>query len=136
MRCYGADKNVALQIKIWVHLPMPIKRVLSHEKLKDNVGRTAIQRGPVVYCFEGIDNPDGVANLALPTEAELHTEYRPDLLGGIVLIKGQGKIQQPQAEGKTLVKNIEVVAIPYYAWAHRGKSQMAVWLPVSAEGGS
>jgi len=122
--------------RIDIHLPMPIQQVLSHEKVKDNVGHTAIQRGSVVYCFEGIDNPQGVANLVLPTEAELHTEYQQKLLGGIVLIKGQGKIQQPQVEGKTLVKNIEVVAIPYYAWAHRGKSEMAVWLPVSAEGGS
>ncbi|MFQ6036895.1 MAG: glycoside hydrolase family 127 protein, partial [Sedimentisphaerales bacterium] len=138
---------------IKIHLPMPIRRVLCHEKVRDNVGKTALQRGPIVYCFEAVDNPGGVANLVLPAEAELHAEYRPQLLGGIVQIYGQGKIQQ-QSEAATSVKDIdpvrnsssantqeigeisnglEVVAIPYYAWAHRGKSQMVVWLPTSAE---
>jgi len=108
-------------------LPMPIRRVVSHPNVKDNTGRTAIQRGPVVYCLEGVDNPQGVAKLVLPPEAQLHTEYRGDLLGGIVTLKGQGEIPQ---------KSVEVVAIPYYAWSHRGKSEMAVWLLRSAEGGN
>jgi len=120
---------------IELNLPMPIRRAVSHENVKDNAGRTAVQRGPVVYCFEGVDNPKGVAKLILPANAELKAEYYGDLLGGIVTIKGQGKIQQPQAEGQTRLESIEVVAIPYYAWAHRGKSEMAVWLPESAEGG-
>ncbi|MBA7678898.1 Non-reducing end beta-L-arabinofuranosidase [subsurface metagenome] len=108
-------------------LPMPIRRVVSHPNVKDNAGRTAIQRGPVVYCFEGVDNPQGVAKLVLPPDTKLYTEYRSDLLGGIVTLKGQGKMPQ---------KSIEVIAIPYYAWSHRGKSEMAVWLLESAEGGN
>ncbi|HUU16260.1 MAG TPA: beta-L-arabinofuranosidase domain-containing protein [Sedimentisphaerales bacterium] len=112
---------------IELNLPMPIRRVVSHPNVKDNAGRTAIQRGPVVYCFEGVDNPQGVSKLVLPPEAQLHTEYHGDLLGGIVKLNGQGKMPQ---------KSVEVVAIPYYAWAHRGKSEMAVWLPESAEGGN
>jgi len=122
--------------RIEIHFPTLIRRVQCHQNVKDNVGKTALERGPVVYCFEAVDNPQGVANLFLPPNAKLHTEYHADLLGGIIIITGQGKIQLPQAEGKTLVKDIEVVAIPYYTWAHRGKSQMAVWLPQSAEGES
>jgi DUF1680 family protein len=143
------DQSVALDIdkgfvrihRMWqegdmidLDLPMPVRRVLSHQNVKDNVGRTAVQRGPVVYCFEGADNPQGVAGLVLPSDAALHPEYRKDLLGGIVKITGQGKIQQPKEEGKTVLQDIEVVGIPYYAWAHRGKNEMAVWLPKSAEG--
>jgi DUF1680 family protein len=108
-------------------LPMPIRRVVSHPNVKDNAGRTAIQRGPVVYCLEGVDNPQGVSKLVLPPDAKLHTECHGDLLGGIVTLKGQGKMPQ---------KSVELIAIPYYAWAHRGKSEMAVWLPRSAEGGN
>lgn len=108
---------------IQLNLPMPIRRVVSHPNVKDNTGRTAIQRGPVVYCFEQVDNPQGVSKLVLPAEAKLQTQYHDDLLGGVVTIKGEGK-------------NIDVVAIPYYAWAHRGKGEMAVWLPKSAEGGN
>ena len=100
---------------------MPIRRVVSHSNVKDNTGRTAIQRGPVVYCFEQVDNPQGVSKLVLSAEAKLRTQYHDDLLGGVVTIKGEGK-------------SIDVVAVPYYAWAHRGKGEMAVWLLESDEG--
>jgi DUF1680 family protein len=119
---------------IELNLPMPIRRVVSHKNLKDNAGLTAVQRGPIVYCFEGVDNPKGLAKLILPANAKLKVEYDGDLLGGIVTIKGQGKIQQPQAAAQPTLESIEAVAIPYYAWAHRGKSEMAVWLPHSAGG--
>ena len=119
---------------IELNLPMPVRRVRSHRKVKANRGRIALQRGPVVYCFEGVDNPQGVGNLVLPPDATFQTEYRGDLLGGVVTITGQGKIRQPQENGKTELKDIEVTAIPYYAWAHRGKNEMAVWLPESADG--
>ncbi len=112
---------------IELNLPMPIRRVVSNENVRDNIGCTGVQRGPVVYCFEGVDNPLGVAKLILPAEVKLHTEYHGDLLGGIVTINGRGKIPPV---------SVEVVAIPYYAWAHRGKCEMAVWLPESAEGGN
>jgi DUF1680 family protein len=110
---------------IELNLPMPVRRVVAHPKVKDDIGRTAVERGPVVYCFEGADNPEGVANLILPTNAKLQSEYRGDLLGGIVTISGRGRIRQ---DGKK-VEDIDVVAIPYYAWAHRGKNEMAVWMP-------
>ena len=115
---------------IELNLPMLIRRVQAHQKVKDNRGRTAVERGPVVYCFEGADNPKGVANLILPPEAKLQSEYNGDLLGGIVTITGRGQIRQA---GKKSVEDIDVVAIPYYAWAHRGKNEMAVWMPKSAE---
>ncbi len=115
---------------IELNLPMPIRRVAAHQKVKDNRGRTAVERGPVVYCFEGADNPKGVTNLILPPEAKLQSEYHGDLLGGIVTITGRGQIRQA---GKKDVEDIDVVAIPYYAWAHRGKNEMAVWMPKSTE---
>jgi DUF1680 family protein len=117
---------------IELNLPMPIRRVAAYPKVKDNRGRTAVERGPVVYCFEGADNPRGVTNLILPVDTKLQTEYHGDLLGGIVTISGRGQIRRDG--NKT--KDIDVVAIPYYAWAHRGKNEMAVWIPKSAEVGN
>jgi DUF1680 family protein len=114
---------------IELNLPMPIRRVVANPKVNDDIGRTAIERGPVVYCFEGADNPKGVANLILPPDANLQSEFRGDLLGGIVTISGRGKIRQDDKK----VEDIDVVAIPYYAWAHRGKNEMAVWIPKSTE---
>jgi len=115
---------------IELNLPMPIRRVAANPKVKNNRGRTAIERGPVVYCFEGADNPKGVANLILPPDAKLQSKYHGDLLGGIVTITGRGQIRQAD---KNVIEEIDVVAVPYYAWAHRGKNEMAVWLPESAE---
>lgn len=120
---------------IELNLPMPVRRVRSHRKVKANAGRIALQRGPIVYCFEGVDNPQGVANFVLPPDTTFQTEYHDDLLGGVVTIKGQGKIRQPDVDGEMALKDIEVTAIPYYAWAHRSKNEMAVWLPESAEVG-
>jgi DUF1680 family protein len=118
---------------IELNLPMPIRRVTANPNVKDDLGRIAIERGPVVYCFEGADNPKGVANLILPPEAKLQSEYHGDLLGGIVTITGRGQILQTGQNGKQVVQDVDVVAIPYYAWAHRGKNEMAVWVPKSAE---
>jgi hypothetical protein len=118
---------------IELNLPMPIRRLGANPKVKDDLGRTAVERGPVVYCFEGADNPKGVANLILPPEAKLQSKYHGDLLGGIVTITGRGKIRQARQDGKKVIEDIDMVAIPYYAWAHRGKNEMAVWMPKSAE---
>jgi DUF1680 family protein len=120
---------------IELNFPMPVRRVRSHRNVRANRGRIALQRGPVVYCFEGVDNPRGVANLVLPRDATFRTEYRDDLLGGVVTITGQGKIRRSEKNGEEELENIEVIAIPYYAWAHRSKNEMAVWLPESSEVG-
>ena len=71
----------------------------------------ALERGPLVYCLEEIDNPKGVLNLKVPKDEDFEYVFDADLLGGI------GSI-----ESETLK------AIPYYAWAHREMGEMAVWL--------
>ncbi len=97
---------------IELRLPMPVRRVLANEQVKDDAGRVALERGPLVYCVEGIDNGGTVSKVALADTAALETEPRPDLLGGVTVVKGPG-----------------LVAIPYYAWSNRGEGDMQVWLP-------
>ncbi len=113
---------------IELKLPMPVRRVLSHQNVKDNAGRVAIQRGPVVYCFEGVDNPQGVENLVLPANNELQAEYHAELLGGVMVVKGKGQMRTSDGQ----LEDVNAVAIPYYGWAHRGQSPMAVWIAESA----
>ena len=94
---------------ITLTLPTPVRRVLAHDKLESDRGKVAVERGPLVYCAEGIDN--GGHTLALPGDADL-TPHRDDaLLGGVTLIRGSG-----------------LTLVPYYAWSHRGEGEMAVWL--------
>ncbi len=115
---------------IELNMPMPIRRVLAHEKVEDDRGKVALQRGPLVYCAEWPDNKDGhVLNLLLPDDASLLAEYREELLNGVVVIRGTAFGLKRADDGKPLVKTEQdFVAIPYYAWAHRGAGEMAVWL--------
>jgi DUF1680 family protein len=111
-------------------LPMPVRRVLTDESVVYNRGRVALSRGPLIYCAEWPDNAEGVHHLVLPDEAELGTESRPDLLGGITVIRGRifGTRFTDGGDAVSTDKDVAFTAIPYYAWAHRGPGQMIVWL--------
>lgn len=107
--------------RVEIDLPMPVRRVLAHKNVEENRGKVALMRGPVVYCLEGTDIKDiDLFTLSLPRAADLTSEHRPDLLEGVTVIRGQGF----DAERKP----IQLMAIPYHAWANRGKSPMTVWV--------
>jgi DUF1680 family protein/alpha-L-arabinofuranosidase/predicted GH43/DUF377 family glycosyl hydrolase len=117
-----------------LNLPMPIRRVITNETVEANVGRVAIERGPLVYCLEWPDNEGGVFNLVLNDDAPLMATYRDDLLGGVTVVRGKAKSLRYASDGQTLLRNErDIVAIPYYAWAHRGPGEMAVWLARTEE---
>jgi hypothetical protein len=99
---------------IHLTLPMPARRIVAHAGVKDDEGRMAIQRGPLVYAVEAIDNGGHALDLVLPRAAALRARFRPDLLNGVEVISGEGS--RP------------FVAIPYYAWNNRGQGEMAVWI--------
>lgn len=114
---------------IELNLPMPVRRVIANEKVEADLGRVAIQRGPIVYCAEWPDNDGHVFNLVLDDKTPLHIKHQPDLLGGITVVQGQATALRYAGDGKTLLRrDHELTAIPYYAWAHRGTGEMAVWL--------
>jgi DUF1680 family protein len=111
-------------------LPMPVRRVIAHEGIKDDVGKTALQRGPLVFCLEGPDNGGAVLNLALADDAALEAEFRPELLNGVVVIKGSFVTVKRDDAGNEVGRGTQDgIAIPYYAWANRGRSEMTVWIP-------
>ena len=116
-------------------LPMEIKRVLCDERVADNIGKAAIQCGPLVYCIEGLDvENSNVINMMLPKDARLTKEWKPDLLGGINIIKGTAvelHAQKDSDQYKHISRKFQ--AIPYYARSHRGKTPMTVWVPYSEE---
>jgi len=114
---------------IELNLPMPIRRVLAHPNVKADRGKMALQCGPIVFCLEWPDNDGKVLNLVIPDGAELKTEYRPDLLNGVVVITGKAQVVKRTIEGDIVpAREKQFTAIPYYAWAHRGRGQMTVWL--------
>jgi DUF1680 family protein len=95
---------------------MPVRRVLANDKVTENTGKAAIQRGPILYAVEAIDNGGSVKDLKIPLETNLSAAFKADMLNGVDVITGK-------------VGDRTVTAIPYYAWNNRGKGEMAVWVP-------
>ncbi|MCX6133763.1 MAG: glycoside hydrolase family 127 protein [Ignavibacteriales bacterium] len=134
---YSAANGYAIVKRMWkkgdvveINFPMPVRRVAAHDKLLENTGRVALERGPVLFCAEWPDNKDGnVTNLVLSEKTPLTTEFRKDLLNGVQLVKAVSVPVRRTLE-RTVVSDPpqEFTAIPYYAWAHRGLGQMIVWL--------
>ena len=115
--------------KVILDLPMPVREIVANEKVKADIGKVALQRGPLVYCAEWPDNKDGhVLNLLLNKNTGFTTEFRPQLLNGVTVIKGEVTSASWTKDNKIEESNGELVAIPYYAWANRGAGEMSVWL--------
>jgi len=129
-----------------VHLEMEMPVVLFEcdPQVRENLSSVAIQRGPLVYCLESIDNPDvSIPDLQLLINSQnpgqnFTLEFRSDFLGGVSILRGKGvlfsthwkrPLYQPMKKQSVSTKEVQVTAIPYYAWANRGASQMEVWLP-------
>ncbi len=119
---------------IELNLPMPVHKVLAHERVQDDKGRIALERGPLVYCVEWPDNGGSALNLVIPDNAVLRGEYRPDLLNGMEVITGKVQAAVRGEDGvsaKVVPHNL--VAIPYHAWANRGMGEMTVWIARNSE---
>lgn len=111
-------------------LPMPVRRIVSHDAVAANSNRVALQRGPIVFAAEWPDNPEGhVRNLVLPDASALRAEFQPTLLGGVMTVRSTATALAFDQQGRVTRKTQPFTAIPYYAWANRGRGEMIVWLP-------
>ena len=114
--------------KIALDLPMPVRRIVSHPEVTTNAGKVAFQRGPIVFCLEGPDNDGKVLNLVIPDDTKLKVERSPGLLNGVVVLTGKAQVAKRMLDNKIVTAGMKpFTAIPYYAWAHRGRAQMTVW---------
>ena len=115
---------------------MPVDRVYADPRVAANRGRTALRRGPLVFCLEAADNGSDLDALLLPASAELTAAFEPDLLGGIVALRGTAQRLVSDAEaGGALYSTVPprsvpapITAVPYYAWDNRTPGEMQVWL--------
>lgn len=116
--------------EITIDLPMEVKRIASHKNIKDNSGKVALQRGPLVYCAEAADNEGKAANIILPGQASFSVENGPALLNGAKVIAASLPVVMVDAGGTQVsTVNKKVTMIPYYAWANRGQGEMIIWFP-------
>ena len=104
---------------IALDLPMPVRRVLADDRVADDRGKVALERGPLVYCAEGADNGGTARDIAVPDGATFAVERRPDPLGGVNVLRAAVSSRDGRPR--------QLIAIPYYAWSNRGPGEMPVW---------
>jgi DUF1680 family protein len=116
--------------RIEVDLPMDVRRVKASARIKEDQGRVALQRGPLMYCAEWPDNFGKVANIVLPQQATFTTEFKSDLLNGVTILRSEAIAVKVDTVANSVTSARQpFTAIPYYAWAHRGRGEMMIWLP-------
>ena len=113
---YAVIKDWKSQDVIALDMDMPVEIVAADPHVKENFGKRAIQRGPLVYCMEEIDNPEYFDQIQLSPSTTFQTAFASDILNGIKTIKTNGRAQS-------------ATFIPYYAWDNRKAGKMRVWIP-------
>lgn len=114
--------------KVEIILPMETREIIANEKVKDGLGKIALQRGPIVYCAEWADNDGRTSNFFIPAGTVFTNEYNAALLNGVMVLKAEVPAVIIKGDTISTVKKT-MTAIPYYSWANRGKGEMNIWFP-------
>ena len=132
--------------KVELNLDMTPQVIASNPLVRENVGRVTVERGPLVYCLEQTDHLgmesifDGSLSLGADPGKDFQVAFRPDLLGGIVVLQHKGVetykpissrplYQSLRMVGRPEYRGVDLTLIPYYAWHNRGATSMEVWIP-------
>jgi len=114
--------------KVEIHFDMEPRTVKAHQAVEADRGKVAVECGPLVYCAEWPDNDFSVLSVIVNKKPEFNVENKPELLYGINVIHTDAQILSYDNRGRLVAKDVKLNLIPYYAWAHRGSGEMAVWL--------
>lgn len=143
---YSRNQGYAMLERTWKNgdevlltLDMPVQLVEANPLVKEDLGKVAVTRGPLVYCLEETDNGKNLSGIYLEEDADFAIKEEPELLKGIVTIETQGKkVSQKGWNGETLYRTYQgknydpcsLKFIPYYAWTNRGIGEMTVWVKI------
>ncbi|WP_129788377.1 glycoside hydrolase family 127 protein [Promicromonospora panici] len=140
-----ATRRFAAGDTVVLDLPMTPRLTVADPRVDAVRGSVAIERGPLVYALEQPDQEDGaiVDDLRIDVAAPLSDEFRPDLLGGVTVVRARGAVAPgpdpdavapygpaSSASATEATREVTLTAVPYYAWANRGPQPMRVWVPV------
>lgn len=115
--------------EVMLQFDMPVRQVAGHGKIAALRGLVALERGPIVYAFEGLDNEGKVFDAVLPARAKIRAEHHKELLGGVTVLKVANARWAVRTDSGELAEHpATLTAIPYAVWANRGLTPMAVWL--------
>ena len=107
---------------------MKARTVKANNKVEADRGRVAVERGPLVYCAEWADNDFNVLNVLTNQKPTFEIADGKVLTYSVKQLKTQAQTLGFGSDGRLQTKDVTLTLIPYYAWAHRGTGNMAVWL--------
>lgn len=121
--------------RVRLDLEMPIERLYANPEVRQDAGRVALSRGPLIYCVEATDNDSWLHRLTLPRTASIEAHDEPDLLGGVVTLSATARADADDGWQDELYRSeppakveTRLTAIPYFAWDNREPGEMLVWL--------
>lgn len=115
-------------------LPMKARRVWANQNVREDAGKVAVQRGPMVFCLEEVDNGKDLHRLLLPRDSAFTEQFEPELLKGVMTLRCKGIEEKGEQAAlytyapPRAARERELLFVPYYAWANRGEGEMTVWL--------
>ena len=127
--------------EVKLHFDMSPRLITANPRVPEDAGKVAVQRGPLIYCLEHVDQPAAIPDLALAATGAFAEQQRRDLLGGVLVLKHAGLTYQTSLASEPLYSPIDqsqqratrpvtLTFIPYYAWANREPGPMEVWVPL------
>ena len=129
--------------RVRLDMPMSVERVHADPRVAAARGRFAVTAGPLVYCFEALDTEGGLAGVYIPpgerftpardTENKVRISAGGELIYQVTGKRATGPDRGILYRAEREARPVTVVATPYYAWANRGRSAMAVWMPESEQ---
>jgi DUF1680 family protein len=119
-----------------LEVPLQIQKLEANPNVLQSRGMIALRRGPLIYCLEQADNTVDLDRISMPLDAKLTEKSDPDLLGGVVVLQGTGRVR-PESEWQNQLyrpvrpastEAVAIKAIPYCVWGNRGRQRMQVWI--------
>jgi DUF1680 family protein len=121
--------------EIELHFPMPVEKISANPNVRENAGKVALQRGPVVYCLEEVDNGVNLPSITLPQNSKPQVTFEENLLDGVCVVTAHAEQVDETAWNGELYKPIErrtkpisIKAVPYFSWCNREPGEMLVWI--------
>lgn len=121
--------------KVSMHMDMPVRRTKAHPEVKYDEGLLSMERGPILFALEAIDQGrDYVFDIIIPRNTDVKSSYDKNLLNGVVVLEGSATaLQKDATSGEVKEVPHTFKAIPYSTWNNRGKGQLVVWTPETAQ---
>jgi DUF1680 family protein len=126
---FTVERNWKRGDRVSVHFDMAARTVVANAAVAADKGRVAVERGPIVYCTEGVDNAFDMRTAVINQYPEFVETASPDMLRGIVRLQTDAQTLTRTSDGRLIATDVKLNLIPYYAWCHRGAGMMRVWLP-------